>query len=565
MSGFSGIVIFDDKLEAKLNTFHFPQKTQGFYELHNEVKGDDFIIRHYTNGKFLKDKVLIAEDKKCFGFDGIKLQGGDFKTNGSKLDFIKTISETKGAFSAFYYDQAAKEILLFADQTASRQVFYYWSKDFAAFSSSIFLLRDILAHFDIKISLSEPASYMMLSLGYLLEDFTLVTEIKKIKAGEYIRISNDKITHHQYHNYYRETAFSKVNDELIEELDIRFRQSLELEYQKDIENNYEHIATLSGGLDSRLNVMLAHEYGFKDITALTFSEGFKSDELTARKISSDLALKHIVLLLNNGFQLYDIETPLRLNNCAVYYFGAAQTLAAVWRLNLRRYGLFHNGGLAESSKGGYLNAPFHQPPSLQRRYAVSDKLFSRIGDDLVNSILQSYPNDEMFVTYSRGFNAIHNGTWMTLPYTDTTYSYMDLEFADLAYAIDPALRYEGRLTVDWMQKAHPSLMNYPWKYGINPTNSKSKIFLAKVANKLKRKFLGTNDVPVPFSDWYRKNKNLRDFVDSTYKQSISWNYLSPKMKRDVKSLFTNGTVEEKILCISYLKSVEILFLNKMNE
>jgi len=560
MSGFSGIVVFDNKLKAKLKSFQFPQKTQGFFELQNEVNADDYIIRHYTNGKFLKDKVLIAEDEICFGFDGIKLQSGDFNINDSKADFITKITKTKGAFSALHYDQSAKELTLFADHTASRQLFYFWSKEFAAFSSSIFLLREILAHFNIKTSLSELASYMMLSLGYLLEDFTLVNEIKKIKAGEYISISNDKVTHYQYHNYYRETAFSKVNDELIEELDIRFRKSLELEYQKDLTYGYDHLATLSGGLDSRLNVMLAHEYGFENITALTFSEGFKSDELTARKISSDLALKHIVLLLNNGFQLYDIETPLRLNNCAVYYFGAAQTLAAVKQLSFKQYGLFHNGVLAESSKGGYLNAPYHQAPSLQRRYAVSDKLFSRIGDDLVKSILQSYPNDEMFVTYNRGFNAIHNGTWMTLPFTDTTYSYMDLEFADLAYSINPALRCEGRLTIDWMQKTHPLLMNYPWKYGINPTNDKSKIFVAKLAYKLKRKFLGTNDVPVPFDEWFKKDNNLRTFIDYQFAKSISWPYLSEPLKKDVKSLFEHGSVTEKFLSVSFLKSIELLFI-----
>ncbi len=559
MSGFSGILIFNNQIKAKLNSFSFPSKTQGFFEFQTEQKGDDFVIRHYGNGKFLIDKYLTSNNNKCYGFDGIRLQGDDLKKNGLEADFIKTISETKGTFSAVYYDHAAKELLLFADHTASRQFFYYWCKDFAAFSTSIFLLTDILKHFSISITLLEPASYMMLSLGYLLEDFTLLTEIKKIKAGEYIRINNKAFSRHTYHNYYRETAFTKINDELVKELDNRFRKSLELEYQKDIENNYEHVATLSGGLDSRLNVMLAYKYGFRDITTLTFSEGFKSDELTARKISSDLALKHIVLLLNNGFQLYDIETPLRLNNCAVYYFGAAQTLAAVKRLNLKQYGLFHNGGLAESSKGGYLNAPQHMPPSLQRRYAVSESLFNRIGKDLVKNILQSYPNDEMFVTYNRGFNAIHNGTWMTLPYTDTTYSYMDLEFADLAYAIHPALRYEGRLTIDWMQKTHPSLINYPWKYGINPTNSKSKIFTAKVVNKLKRKLFGTNDVPVPFDEWYKNNINLRTFIENQFNKSLSWSFLSDPLKKDVIKLFEQGNVTEKLLCISFLKSVELLF------
>lgn len=563
MSGFSGIFTFNKEYQGKWKSFTFPDNINKFFKKKDELREELFVASHYTNDKFSNDKFLKTNINSSIGFDGVMLKGTDFADNLSKDEIIQSITNTKGSFTAIHFNSVSKELFLFADQTGSRQFFYFVNDDFAAFSSSIFLLTDILKHFEIKISLSEQASYMMLSLGYMLEDFTLVNEIKKIKAGEYIHISEGESKNHRYHNYYRDLEFSKVNEDLLFELDLRFKKSIKLEYSKDLNYNYEHIATLSGGLDSRLNVMLAHEYNFKNITALTFSEGFKSDELIAREISSDLSLKHIILLLNNGFQLYDIETPLMLNNCSVYYFGAAQTLAAVSRLNLSNFGLFHNGGLAESSKGGYLGAPYHEEPSLRRRYVVSDKLFSRLDEGMINSILQSYPNDEMFVTYNRGFNAIHNGSWMTLPFTDTTYTYMDLEFAHFAYSIDPAIRFNAKLTIDWMQNKHPKLVNYQWKYGIKPTNSGTKLLLGKVASRLKRELKGTSDVAMPFDDWYKKDIKLQSFVDEQYNRSLSWEFIPNSVGKDVQFLYNQGNTVEKFLCISFLKSVEMIFFRNV--
>ncbi|WP_156810182.1 asparagine synthetase B family protein [Nitritalea halalkaliphila] len=312
MSGFSGILIFNDAYHGKLNSIDFPRYVNRFYKKKKEIKEDGFIACHYANDKFSNDKFLKESNICAVGFDGVRLEGNECDPNSSKDDMLNSIINVKGSFTALHYDKNSKELFLFADQMSSRQLFYFVNDDFAAFSSSIFLLSDLLRHFEVKLSLSEQASYMMLSLGYMLEDFTLVNEIKKIKAGEYVHIAKGKSINHRYHDYYRDIAYTKINIDLLSELDHWFKKSIDLEYSKDMHYNYEHIATLSGGLDSRLNVMLAHEYDYKDITALTFSEGFKSDELIARKISSDLSLKHIVLLLNNGFQLYDLETPLCL-------------------------------------------------------------------------------------------------------------------------------------------------------------------------------------------------------------------------------------------------------------
>jgi len=85
----------------------------------------------------------------------------------------------------------------------------------------------------------------------------------------------------------------------------------------------------------------------------------------------------------------------------------------------------------------------------------------------------------MFVIYNRRFNAIHNGVWMTFLFADTTYTYMDLELAHLGYSNDPEFRFDAKLIIDWMKNKHLRLSRFPWKYGIKPTNSGSKLLIGK--------------------------------------------------------------------------------------
>jgi len=560
MSGFSGIHLFDEGLSDKLRSFSFPEKLQGYYTKWYEINTQHFALRCYDNGKFRNDKFVLECEDKLLGFDGVNLSNTRFEEINDLPGFVKIVGSTKGTFTCVYKDKGAQQLELFADHTGSRQIFYYWNTSFIAFSSSIFLLMRILRHFDIEAGISIPSSYMMLSLGYLLEGYTLVSEIKKVTAGHYISASRTGVKIEKYHDYCRSVLYSTVTNDLLEEINRRFIRSIELEYEKDKEYGYEHLATLSGGLDSRLNVMVAHKYGYKDITCVTFSEGFKSDELTSRKIAGDLSLKHIILLLNSGFQLYDMETPLILNNCAVHYYGAAQTLAAVKRLNFSNYGLFHNGILAESTKGTYLSGKEHRSPALDKHFRISEKMFDRLDTGLLDDIFRRYRTDEMFVTYSRGFNTAHNGSWMTMPFTDSVSTYMDIDLADLAYAIHPKLRHGSFLTIEWIKSLNPEAGNYPWQRGIKPTNNLIKVLLAKVSYRLKLMLTQKQDIPFPISEWYDANPGLRQFIKTQFDNSLSWEIIPIEIKKDIRDLFLNGSASEKLLCISYLKSIELLFI-----
>jgi asparagine synthase (glutamine-hydrolysing) len=478
------------------------------------------------------------------------------------VSFLNTLRKAHGTFSGFRYNKNLKELLLFTDQTSSRQIFYYSGIEIFVFSSSIFMLCDLLRQINIMPTLNEPASYMCLSIGFLLKDYTLVNEIKKLEAGKYLIVSEKNTLIKEYHNYYRPIIHNRITKDLLEELDARFIKSIKIEYQFDINNGFKHLATLSGGLDSRMNLMAAWDNGYKAITALTFDEGMQSDELVSRVITNDLKIQHIIILLNNGLHLFDLENPLMLNNCAVFYFGAAHTFSAVQKLNFNSFGLLHNGILAESSKGTYLSGPEHKLPEHAKQWSVSGKLLSRIQSLINNEIAGSYPNEEMFIHYSRGFNAAHNGSWMARPFAESVYTFMEPDFAELAFSINPKLRYKSFLTINWLKILHHDISKYKRApNGFRPTNSQVKMLIERALRKTGRIITGNNFNRDPLNYWYVSNRLLRKFILENFSDSQSWNIISPEMKRDVEMLFKTGTTSEKMLCISFLKSLELLFLN----
>jgi asparagine synthase (glutamine-hydrolysing) len=572
MSGFTGLIMFKDDTYRKVNKVHFPKVTNGFYPRLESICDDFHCFYYYGIKRLYRESVLHPNPYTIIGLEGVYLnihkeelrknleeQTGKSETSSV---FFNILKKAHGSFSGFWFTRDSKELHIFTDQTASRQIFYYSNQDFFAFSSSIFLLSDMLQQLNVNVNLSEQSAYMLLSLGYFLEDHTLVNEIKKIGAGKYLVVNKNGIKIEQYHSFYRRVEFSKINKELLEELATRFKTSVLTEYEYDKSHELNHIANLSGGLDTRMNVMYAWKNGYKNITAFTFSEGMQSDEVVARQISDDIKIPHVIILLNNGLFLFDLDSPLLLNNCAVYYFGSAHTFFAVQKLNFNGLGLMHNGLLAESSKGNYITESNHRAPQLCARYSVSGKYLDRLDSLFKNEIVGLYPDEEMFVHYSRGFNAIHNGSWMTRPFTESVYTFMEPDFTDLAYSISPNLRYNSFLTVEWLKALHPEMAKYNWApFGIPPTNSHVKNFAQRVRRKTSQILTSDYKGPNPLHHYYKSNEELRNFINDYYNSSNAWPIIPRELKKDLDFLFKTGIVPEKLLCISLLKSIDLLFVN----
>jgi asparagine synthase (glutamine-hydrolysing) len=569
MSGFSGYFLISDINKLAADSFVMPNKLNDMFDKMASVEYSNGKVVWYSNSKFKNDKGLFAPENGVIGFDGVNLNEDCSQENWinscvtekiigfpSTLELGDYLKSIRGAFSGLVLANSTLKLQLFTDHTGSHPVFYYHDSTVFFFSSSIFLVRDFVKHLNLNINLNHIGAYQLLTYGYFLGSHTLVSEIKKLEPGRILSLDREnKRNIHTYYSYTSKPKIEIATASSIELLDDLFKKSIDLEYKKDLQYNYKHIGQLSGGLDSRLNVMMANEIGFRNQTNITFGQNESIDEEVAREISTELQNQHLIILLGNGNYLLNYELALKLNNCSVYFFGAAQTLYANQTIHYSQYGLNHNGILAESSKGGYLTGTSHNAPNF-KNWGVTTKLFHKIESEIQSEFVGKYESDEMFALYNRGFNAIHNGTWMTEPYTSSVYTYLEPNFADYAFSFSPKLRNDARLTIDWISQKHPAMIKYRWKYNINPTNNKLTLFSGRVLNRVKLMSGKNEGIAVPISEWFQKNSALRDFLNTTI---VDLNLGNAEMENDINFLFKEGSVIEKFLAVNFVKAYHLIF------
>lgn len=89
----------------------------------------------------------------------------------------------RGGFSGFVFNKKIGEITCFVDQMGIRPAFYYCSNDKIIFASNINYIVEILNAEKQQIELDEDAVKSMLTFGSMIDDSTLVKEIKRVLPG----------------------------------------------------------------------------------------------------------------------------------------------------------------------------------------------------------------------------------------------------------------------------------------------------------------------------------------------------------------------------------------------
>lgn len=175
-----------------------------------------------------------------------------------------------GRFQVFY-DKKNDRWLIYTNHFGEKQIFYLKLPDRVVFASELPWIMKYIKNNGVSYSIDEIGAYFLLTYSYMLEDYTIIKEIKKLPAGCYIKIEdgNFKILR------YFKIDNTLTEDEMIENIDRLFKNAVKLEFEKNKQYKYKHIASLSGGLDSRMTVWVAHELGYTKYTNqlnVTFSD-----------------------------------------------------------------------------------------------------------------------------------------------------------------------------------------------------------------------------------------------------------------------------------------------------
>lgn len=572
MPGFMGIV--SDKVRGFPEDFDlsFPALTSRKEET---KRFENAWLKRSIIDKFLDDK-LYSEDRDLFiCSDGLMLNARELRNKYGCEDNSRLLkglynnslssfpSELRGDFDGVIYDKNLDSWTLYTNHIGSKWVFYYFDKEAKCFvfGTELKMVVAGMRALGIEPELSEEGAYFLLTFGYMLGDYTLVKGVKKISPGSTLTLKNWELESEEYYRLRNTPYIEDSEDKIIKTLDELFKDAIKAEYDKDLEYGYRHVATLSGGLDSRMNICYARKLGYKDILNITFSQSNYLDEQIAKKIASDWGYDFLFYSLDNGNYLRNVDLPVLVNDGLVLFSGSAHGLSINSLINWKSLGLLHHGQLGEIL-GDYRECELNKGLSL--KYLGARKLSNKV-INTAEAISDSYSDCTSFVLYNRGINGMMNGAISGSQFTDFATAFGFADFVSYAARIKAETCTSRKLYVRWIENSCPEATKYPWeKTGLPISAGKFRKFLRKGMKYARRKILGPSpmDSMNPFNYWYKTNDSLKETFEDYYKRHIDLLSHHPELHRDVEKMFNEGSPLEKTQPLTLLAAMKLHGLEK---
>jgi len=552
--------------------------------IHQTIESQKYYLERRTIRKFENDKVFSEDDGYIIITEGVILNSLQLIEKYRARDLKSTVvrmyeqngdtvfNEFRGSFSGLLYDKIRNKWLIYTNHIGDKQIFYALLGNTVIFGSEMTYLIDYMRNNNINYALDEVGAYFLLTYGYMLEDYTLIREIRKLNAGKYIKIEDGNFQILTYYEIDNTPDNSQSEEEIIENIDRLFRNAVKLEFEKDKEYGYKHIASLSGGLDSRMTVWVAHELGYTEQLNVTFSQTDYLDETIAKEIARDLKHEWLFYALDNGNYLKNVQEMIEVNFGNCLYSGAAHENSCLSKINFSNYGLYHTGQLGDVILGTYYSSEDPQKP-----YTAGSGAYSRLLVTVTESafLKNTYSNEETFKFYNRGFTGILQGNLTIQKYTEATSPFLDIEFFNYCLRIPLKYRYDHRIYKQWILTKYPDAARYKWEkiqgkitertYNVFGRTTTLRTLPSKAFNKLfKGSSLNSKWHMNPLDYWYNTNDELREFFLDTFNKNISL-LENGNLRKDCEKMFAEGNTIEKTQVLTLLEAWRYYFVYSPHE
>lgn len=561
----------------------------------NRMEGKGFLIERRVVNKFMNDRLFSETDKYIVVVEGVIVNNHNLMEkyqSATWLDCVVNMYEQegdrffnafRGSFSGLLYDKAQDKWLVYTNHIGDKQVFVYHTSDGYLFASEIGFIADTCKLNGWSLSLDETGAYFTLTHGFCIEDITLIKEIRKLPAGYYYKLQNGQLSDIQYHRFSNKPK-EMSKDEAVDGIDRLFRQAVKREFEKDKEYGYQHIACLSGGLDSRMTVWVSHQMGYTNQLNITYSQSGYLDFSIAQQIAIDLHHDWLFKPLDGGDCIREIDNVTSIAYGSATFFGLAHGYSMERLINYDDYGIIHTGQIGDSIIGTFFKRNGYNPEYGTGQGAYSLELIDRLKD---YKFKHKYENEEIFCLYTRAFTGANQGL-LTFQENSESYSpFTDVDFLEFAYSIPVDLRYNHRIYFDWILDKYPHAGEYVWEHtnALIQRLEKRKIRTMKIFghiiphfteptfkkylhgfihrrlqchkrnNQAKRIPSKHNMNPIDY--WYQSNPFLREFIDSYWKDN---EYLLPhnQLGKDMLHLYKDCAFFNKLQALTVLAALKRL-------
>lgn len=537
--------------------------------------GNSFVSRCTLN-KFMDDKVFFQDEEGAYITEGVILNTSELKREGEtfsatvkrlwKEDSDGFFGQFRGSFSGAVFDCKAQEWIVYTNQIGDKPIFYFVKDGQWIIASRILDILDAMRELNIGRTANEQAFYNILTYGFMPDEQTYACEIKRLCAGQRLRIDAlGNIAVERYHRFRRDelNLTDKTEKEIIDEMNKLFQRAVSMEYDKDKEYGLRHLTDLSGGLDSRMNVWVAHELGYGRCVNVTYCQSNYLDEIIAKQIAASLGNECIVRTLDDAAFLYDIDSIVRMNGGLALFSGITGGKRLLDTLDMRQFGVEHTGQIGDSIVGTHLQS------GAELKDMEPDGLYSkRFVSHIDENIVRQFENKEEYLTYTRYFMGALSTHMIRQHYTEVATPFLDVDFVNYCYSIPIEMRIGHKLYKKWIMDKYPEAAEFKWEkiqdyittpYWLCRVKQICRHAPGKVMRILKRGSGGITGGMNPMDLWLKKDKELQKYWNEYYTGHIGNRMLSDTLREDIKSMWASGNALEKTQVLTALAACDLYF------
>lgn len=562
----------------------------------NRLSGENYLVERRVVPKFMNDRVFYDNEDYLVIVEGIVLNNHELTEKYSAASWHDCIIKMyqvegeaffnafRGSFSGAIYDKQEDKWIIYTGHTGEKQVFYTKTPDGYLFGSEMRFMVETLKHNQLPVSIDETGAYMSLTHGFCIEDRTLASEVHKLIAGHYLRLTPDGLETIQYHRFTNKPDESMTQEQAVDGIDRLFRQAIKRSFDKDREYGYRHLACLSGGLDSRMTVWVAHEMGYTDQSNIDFSQSGYLDFSISQQIAIDLHHDYFFSPLDGGDFIPRYKFSPEITYGSGFLLGHGYSLEKL--IDYEQFGIFHTGQIGDSVIGTFFKKNEYNNEVKLGQGAYSQVLLDRLAD---YQFADNYENEEIFCLYTRAFTGANQGLLTFQENTESYSPFTDVDFLEFCYSIPLSLRFNHKIYIDWILQKYPGAADYVWektKKKIEPIKNKTpkymnvmgykvphfidpafpkylygfilrRLGLRKKGEKPKTIEIDSEDNMNPVDYWYRTNPAIKAFMTDFWndnKDIIS----NQELKDDMTNLCLRGAVYDKLQCLSVLSAIKLI-------
>lgn len=566
MHGFICVVPLDGKVSPIEFSWKKPFAFQG--EMVKRRINDNFQIEQFTTSKFISEKYWINNSDYLFVNDGIIVNFDLLMAENSAdtpEDLIGNLYQKneqffgnfEGSFVGIFFDKRKNIWYTFNNQSNTKKLYYFKNEEYLIFSTDLYTLANSLKSLKISISLDEQAAYLLIVSRMTLDNMTLINGVKQLRAGEFLKYEEGKVRTNFYFHLSHISKNNHSKSTIVKNLDEKFTHSVKLNHELDLKHGFNHLTTLSGGLDSRTEFIYAFGSGYKNQVLLNFSHSGYAEQIISKQIATSYKIPLEQFILEPD-SLTAIDDVIAVNDGQITYDGSFHVFDVLKKIKTKNYGSIHTGIMADTVMGSYIN----DDESSYKNRIYSMKVDLREQHDFIDKLMATYENKAISVIYNTVFIGESNG-FSYFDLTGGTLSpFLNTDFLSYAFSIPDNLRHKSYIYIEWLKKYQPEALNFTWEsIGCKPTNNKMIRSLARYRRAfLKRLPIKTiwKRSLAPTQFWYDNDEKVKTYVDQYFYENID-RIASQKLRNDLLTLYESSNFNVKANCITVVGAAKLLF------